>query len=203
MHGPYCKLWTTKFAERLTSGNRGILKGYGDGILNLVYIQDLIRAVFLSLKSETAVGDAININGCDTVPWNEYFRLLNSALGLPGLNKIGLGRSRTRAVLTTPLGLIARHALRHYSDAVTRLYRGFVGVQEFMKRTEGLLKTTPSMTELKKLSRKVHYSISRARSGLGHEPRCSIGVGLEMSARWLNHESLFCDDRISDISQEP
>jgi nucleoside-diphosphate-sugar epimerase len=191
VYGPYCQLWIAKFADRLKSGHWGIFEGFGEGTCNLVYIQDLIRAVFLSLESEQAVGHAFNINGSDMITWNEYFRRLNAALGLPKLREIGLGRSKMRSVLTRPLRSTARYVLNHYGETATEVYRRFDAAKKVMEQTEELLKTTPSIAELKKLSRKVHYDISKAKSILGYEPRFSVSLGLEMSARWLVHESLF------------
>jgi nucleoside-diphosphate-sugar epimerase len=38
---------------------------------------------------------------------------------------------------------------------------------------------------------RVRYDISKATSLLGYEPSIGVEAGLEMSARWLRHESMF------------
>jgi nucleoside-diphosphate-sugar epimerase len=96
VYGPYCKLWVLKYAERLLSGKWGVFKGIGDGVCNLVYIRDLIDAIFLSVDSESAVGQAFNINGLERVTWNEYFGKLNLALGQPPLGEIKAGKAQLR-----------------------------------------------------------------------------------------------------------
>lgn len=194
VYGPFSKLWITKLAERLRSGNWGTFKGFGEGFCNLVYIADLINAISLSLESEKAIGQAFNINGSEVVSWNGYFCRFNKALGLPELSDIGARKSELNAILTLPIRSTARCFVSHHGDLITQISRRFVGVKKLIRGLEASLKTTPSLDELGKLGRKARYSISKARSILGYEPAFSVDAGLEMSVRWLTHESLLSHD---------
>lgn len=190
VYGPYSKFWTTKLAQRLESGRWGIFKEFGEGKCNLVYVEDLLHAIFLALESEKAVGQAFNINGSDIITWNEYFQRFNKALGFPKLSEIPSAKSKLRAAWTGPIKSTARYALNHFGNAVTRLYQRSDSAQSLMKRTETTLSTTPSAAELFQFSRKVYYAISKATTLLGYQPLYSVNDGLEMSVQWLRHELL-------------
>jgi nucleoside-diphosphate-sugar epimerase len=190
VYGPYCKLWIMKYADRLLSGKWGVFKGFGEGTCNLVYVQDLVSAIFLSLDSEKAIGEAFNINGPDLITWNEYFRRFNDALGQPPLAEIEFGRAKLSSNLITPVKVTARFVLQRYAPTVTRIYQKSGVAQRLMKRAERRMITTPGKQELLQFSRKARYSISKAESVLGYTPKFGIDAGLELSARWLDHETL-------------
>jgi nucleoside-diphosphate-sugar epimerase len=191
VYGPHCKLWVTKFAERLQSGKWGIFTGLEDGLCNLVYVTDLIKAIVQSLKADKAVGQAFNINGSEVISWNEYFRRLNTALGLPPLREIRASASKVNATLMLPLRTTARYVLKHYGDRITALYQRFDVAKKVARGTERSLRMTPTPDELRMFGLRVRYDISKATSLLGYEPSIGVEAGLEMSARWLRHESMF------------
>lgn len=189
VYGPYCKLWVVKFAERIKSGNWGVFDGIGDGVCNLVYVKDLVDAIALGLDSPRAPGEAFNVNGSETISWNDYFNALNDALGLPQLKPVGSQKSRLRSLVSMPVRVAARYVQNHYGDLVTTLYRQSALAKRIMKRTEQSLKTTPSTVELAQFSRKSHYSIKKANLLLGYDPKTDIQTGLRISADWLRHET--------------
>lgn len=191
VYGPYSKLWVTKLAERLRSGRWGTLRQIGEGLCNLVYVQDLINAAFICLTSEKATGQAFNISGSEVITWNEYFRRFNAALGLPPLHEIKAERARMRSLLMLPLKSTARYILDHHGEVASKLYRRFDLAKKVMQKTEDSFKTSPGPSELAVFSRQARYNISKARSLLGYDPGYSIDAGLEMCVRWLDHEHLW------------
>lgn len=194
VYGPYCKLWISKFAERLQSGNWGIFQGTGEGNCNLIYIGDLVDAVVVGLDHPRAAGDVFNLNGPEIISWNEYFIRLNDALGFPPLRTIAPGASKIRSRIITPLKGAARFMLNHYGDTIRTLYRKYSLVQMVMKQTERSMKTTPSNAELSAFGRKPSYSIEKLKNVLGFQPSTSIDAGLRMSSMWLMHETLITHD---------
>ncbi len=191
VYGPYCTLWVKKFAERMRSGKWGIFRGIGEGTCNLVYVQDVVNAIILCLQSERAVGEAFNVNGSEQVTWNEYFCRLNAALGLPPLSEIDTNKAEFASTLVAPLKATARFVVNHYGDMLTRIYQRSAVARRIMKRAEESMIATPGKAELRQFSRKARYSISKARSVLGYEPRVDLNTGVQLSAQWLHHESLF------------
>ncbi len=190
VYGPYNKLWTLKFVERLVSGNWGIFDGYGDGLCNLVYVRDLVEAILLSICSDKAAGDTFNISGDEVITWNEYFIRLNSELSLSPLKRISLGKMKFESTLIKPLKYVARFILNNYSGRVESIYQKSVLGQHLMKRTERLMKTIPSSPELAMFSKKIRCNCDKARSILRYEPKITIEEGISLSVKWIYHETL-------------
>ncbi|MBM2839813.1 MAG: Dihydrokaempferol 4-reductase [Bacteroidetes bacterium] len=191
VYGPYSKLWISKFAERLGSGKWGIFKETGDGICNFVYVQDLIQAIFRSLKSDRAVGQAFNINGADMITWNEFFRRFNTALNLPPLREIEPGKARLRSKIMSPIKSTARYFVDNFGDTITNIYKRSELARRVMKQAESNMKVSPGPQELKMFGLDVHYKISKAESLLGYKPTYDVETGIAMSVQWLQHEAMF------------
>jgi len=191
VYGPFSKLWITKFAERLRSGQWGVFKGTGDGTCNFVYVKDLVQAVFRAIDSDKAVGQAFNINGSDMITWNEFFRRLNAALKLPPLREIQPGKALFRSRVMAHVKSAARYLVDHFGDTITNIYKKSDLARRFMKRAESTMKVSPGPQELRMFGLNVHYKISKAEALLGYKPEYDVRTGLDLSVEWLNHEAMF------------
>ncbi|HMK39435.1 MAG TPA: hypothetical protein VK569_08845, partial [Bacteroidota bacterium] len=189
VYGPYNKLWVAKFAERILSGRWGTFGRLGNGSCNIVYVTDLLQAIFLAMSSDRAVGQAFNVNGTDNITWNDYFTKFNDALGGDALHAVPPGRFRTSSVLMTPLKAGARFVMGHFSGPVTALYQRSRVIRTLMKQTEARMKTTPGGEEIAMFARKTRYTVGKAADLLGFRPAVDVERGLAMSVRWLAHES--------------
>lgn len=188
VYGPFGGSWTVKLAARLQSENWGTFEAFGNGICNLVYIGDLIRAVELALERDEAAGEAFNVNGPERVTWNEYFEAFNHALGLPPLPAIPTGRARTEVALKDVARKMSGFLLDRYGDALMKLYlRGGIA-NRLMKRMKRSLVASPSGFELRNLyTRQAYYSCEKARRLLGYAPSVDLATGLRLTASWLDH----------------
>jgi nucleoside-diphosphate-sugar epimerase len=191
VYGPFCKLWIAKFAERLQSGKWGTFANVGNGTCNLVYVHDLIQAIYRSIDSDRGLGQAFNINGKEMVTWNEYFTRFNDALGLPPLGEIAAGNVQMRSRIMAPAKVMARYMMSAYGESITNLYRNNALARKMMKSTEQRMKVTPGAQELKMYGLRVHYSIAQAESVLGYKPAFDVTRGLTTSVQWLEHETMF------------
>ena len=186
IYGPFSQSWTIDLATRLQSGNWGRFEGHGDGICNLVYVDDLIRAVFLAIESEAAAGEIFNVVGPDRLTWNEYFERFNGALELPPLRTIARGRSTRVSAIRDRANAATSFLKRHFEGPLMRIYLGDSGASRLMKRVKNKLKTTASGSELKNLySREAQFSIEKAMSLLGYRPRVDLDSGLAVCRQWL------------------
>jgi nucleoside-diphosphate-sugar epimerase len=191
VYGPFCKLWIAKFAERLQSGKWGTFTGVGEGTCNLVYVHDLLQAIYLSIESDRGLGKAFNINGREMITWNDYFTRFNNALGLPPLQEIAAGNVQMRSRIMAPAKVMARYMMSAYSESITNLYKKSTFARRMMKSTEQRMKVTPGAQELKMYGLKVHYGIEKAESILGYKPAFEVKRGLASSVQWLEHEMMF------------
>jgi nucleoside-diphosphate-sugar epimerase len=190
VYGPFSKDWTVLLAQRLRSDSWGIFKGHGEGICNLVYINDLVSGVLMAASNESAVGEAFNINGPEMITWNQYFQRFSAALGLPELNTIEPTSSELRSAIMKPVRSSARYILNHFGDLVMGVAARFRVVREAMKRAEKTIRMTPTLAELSLYNRDAFYLASKAQNMLGYSPRFDVDTGLQMSIRWLDHHGL-------------
>ena len=188
VYGPYCKLWVAKFAERLNSGRWGVFAQQGEGWCNLLYVTDLVDAIFRSIERDEAVGHAFNISGPETITWNEYFLRFNKQLGLPPLPVISSARSSLSSRVMQPVKRSARFTLQHFQDPISRLYQRSQFAKSLFKRMEEIMKATPGPGELGVFSRRTRFPISKAVALLGYAPSIGPERGIALSVQWLLHE---------------
>jgi nucleoside-diphosphate-sugar epimerase len=190
IYGPFSYTWTVSFAHRLWSGHWGTFGAAGEGLCNLVYVTDVVQAIFRALHREDAVGQTFNVNGNEIISWNDYFRQFNAALGRPPLPQLRTWPIAVRSRLLAPVRVAGRFALTHCNNALMKLNSRSSLAARYMKLTESSLKLTPTSDQLKLYGTDVRYSIDKARDRLGYEPRVGVSRGLEFSAAWLRQHGL-------------
>jgi nucleoside-diphosphate-sugar epimerase len=187
VYGPFSETWTVPYARRLRSGTWLISEDDAQGTCNLIYVDDLVRAVVLALRRNEAPGECFNVSGPDQPTWNEYFRALNDALGLPPLRPAGRSTARASSALMSPVRKGAKLALRHFSAPIMGLYKRNDLAKLVMKRAEQAIRQTPSAAELALYARRAVYAADKARERLGYVPLVGMTEGVRLSAKWLLH----------------
>ena len=201
IYGPFSTSWTIDVAKRLQSGNWGIFEGQCNGNANLIYVDDLANAILRCLHCEAAYGQEFNVNGPDTITWNEYFQRFNQALELPPLKKISVTQSRLRTKVMDTLGSIADTILSRFEDKLMEIYLRGGWPTRVMKYIKGELNSTPSSNELNDLfAREVIYSDEKARTILGYTPQYSLDEALSSTVNWLGQHA-YRKDLIPDQSE--
>jgi len=187
IYGPFSNGYTVRIAERLCAGGLGDMKDTADGYCNLVYVDDLVYSIFLSITNSRAVGEAFNINGPDRVTWNNYFKQLAAAVRIPELKDLGKTDSKLRSTALSLLKPAANFVGEHYGDLILRT-GSKLGLEKKVERIRSFLNTTPSNFELGLFGRKAYYSYEKAAKMLGYSPRYDLSRGIELSVKWLLHE---------------
>ena len=187
VYGPFSKDWTFRVARRLQSGNWGIFEGYGEGICNLVYVDDVVSGILLALRHQDAVGEAFNLNGPEMTTWNQYFQRLNTALGLPELKMINPSSSRLRAMIIKPIKSVAKFMLNYLENPLQKMGRRVGPIRKLMQFGEKSITSTAGLAELNSYNRKAVYLSSKAQQVLGYNPKFDVNAGLQPSVDWINH----------------
>jgi nucleoside-diphosphate-sugar epimerase len=190
VYGPFSESWTVEFAQRLRTGNWLLPAEDCQGACNLVYVDDVVAAVELALRSDAAVGGAFNVNGPDRVTWQDYFQALNDALLLPPLRPASRSRARLSTAVMTPVRNGAKFLLKHFSPVVMGMYQKYAPVRAVMKMAEAAIRQTPTGGEFVMYSRNVRFPAEHAREVLGYAPAFDLHSGVEMSAAWLHHTGI-------------
>jgi len=185
VYGPYSDLWTVEFAQRLSAGKWFLPDRYTQGICNLVYVDDMVKAVLLALENEKAIGETFIVNGGERPTWNQYFHALNDALGLPPLRPASTLKSRLRAGIMLPVRKTAKMILKRFQPLVMRVYQRSKLAKKVMRHAENAIKNSPTGAEFELYSLRVSYEEQKARDMLGYRPSFSMRDGIELSVAWL------------------
>lgn len=191
VYGPFSKNWSIHFARMLIGRKWGIYEKYGDGKCNLVYIDDLVRAILLALDNEKAVGQAFNISGPEVITWNEYFIKYNEIMGLPPLQTINATHASLRTAITEPVRMLGVFVRDHFMGPVKKIAETFDLANRIMKLTENALITTPCPDELKLFNKNAVFSWKKSRQLLRFNASVSVTEGLHRTVGWLKHQGFF------------
>jgi nucleoside-diphosphate-sugar epimerase len=80
VYGPFAAGWTINVLQQLKTG-RVVLVNGGDGLCNLVYVDDVVNAMMLSAVNPKAVGEAFLISGTQPITWREFYSGYERMLG--------------------------------------------------------------------------------------------------------------------------
>jgi nucleoside-diphosphate-sugar epimerase len=97
VYGPGSVQWSERIARWLTTHRIGDLGAAGDGICNLVHVDDVVAAILAGLQLPRVAGHAFNLGSPAPPTWNEYFLSFARMLGAVPLSRI----SRRRLALET------------------------------------------------------------------------------------------------------
>lgn len=205
IYGPHGDSWSIGIAQRLQSGRWGLFEGYGEGYANLIYIDDLVQAIFLALHQPASHWRVFNVNGPEVPTWNDYFRRFNEALGLPPLDAISQSKSKLKTFVMDNISRCTSYAKSRWEDRLMEIYlRGGVAGR-MMKRLRDKLRDTPSSAELTNLfARKAIYDDREIQRKLGYRPFFDLEVGMSMTIQWMVlHELASYDHNVDVSASEP
>ncbi|HEV7163509.1 MAG TPA: aminotransferase class III-fold pyridoxal phosphate-dependent enzyme [Solirubrobacteraceae bacterium] len=148
-----------------------LLVDSGRAVAGLCYVDNLIDAALLALRSEAASGQAFNISDGIPVTWREFTDGLAAGLGCPRV------RWSLPYRMASPVGFSLEHGYR--------LIRRFTGLS-----APPLL----SRQAVQVLGCSQDFSNHKARDVLGWEPRVKYAAGLEATVAWL------CSDYLNGAS---
>lgn len=157
VYGPGAPLWVLAYFERVQNEQVALIDG-GRGLANLVYVDDLVEAMWLAATRSGVAGEALLISGAAPVTWREYLGHFAAMCGKPLPPSV----SRWRAAVEVQW-------LRVYG-ALTQRPRRLCGM------------------DLKLMTQWTSVSIEKARMLLGFAPQIDLARGLGRCRRWLRDE---------------
>ena len=193
VYGPFSEAYTVRVVERLLSGRWSLPEESCRGTCNLLYVDDLVAAIVLALRTDQAVGETFNVNGSERITWNQYFRALGEALGagIPGHK--GVLAARAGAWLLQPVRTSAHFLLKHQRDRIMALYERYRPIRRLLRRAESLMREVPATGEFGLYSRTAFYVTEKAQRILGYRPTFTMARGIALSVAWLRHEGYLRD----------
>jgi predicted dehydrogenase/nucleoside-diphosphate-sugar epimerase len=190
VYGLFSNNWTVHFARMFIEGKWGIYEKYGEGLCNLIHVDDLAQTVFRILNNSKSMGQAFNIVGPEIVTWNEYFRRFNDKLGLPPLKTIHPAQAGLKTTAMKPVRVAGKIVKNHFMAPVKKLASTFAWADKLLRKTEKTLKTTPSTDELKLFSRKALYSDNKIKDLIQINDAKTLDIGMSLTCEWLAHQGI-------------
>ena len=190
VYGPFSNNWTLKYAKLLKDRKIGIYEGIGEGMCNLIYIQDLVDAALLCLENSSSVGEAFNVCGPEVLSWNEYFALFNGALNFPQIKVIGKSAANFKTAALMPVRKIGGIARDHFMGTIKKIAESNAFADSFLRMIEKTLKTNLDSNELKLFNKDAVYFNQKAERVINFKPNVSVEEGIAMSVEWLKHNSV-------------
>jgi nucleoside-diphosphate-sugar epimerase len=112
-YGPHCAEWSERIARLLNTHRLGDLGALGDGVCNLLFVDDLVAAIVQALRLPGIEGQCFNLAMPAAPTWNEYFSLYARALGAVPVSRISARRLQLETrLLAPPLKLVEMIAQR-------------------------------------------------------------------------------------------
>jgi len=218
VYGPFAGGWTTGVLSQLRT-RRVVLVNGGDGLCNLVYIDDVVGAMLLAAVTEKAAGEAFLISGERPVTWREFYNAFEAMLGISSTVSMPLdetGRTlRKPKHLTAELSAIVRErpvrnrivksrevsALKNWARHLLP-----ASAQESLRRSfkqngrNGTAGAAPAAQQkpLSQLDRttaeffasKVRVRIDKAQRILGYRPAFDLETGMKVTEEWAKWANL-------------
>ncbi len=166
VYGPGSRQWTVGLAHLLRARRAGDLGAAGDGICNLIHVDDLVAAIHAALFVPPGARRVFNVVCTDPPTWNAYLVAFARALGATPVRRISARRIALETRIAAPALRIAAKAAR-----TARLPAEWI--------PEAI---TPSLASLWRQD--IRLDGSAAAQSLG-KPAIGLADGLAASARWL------------------
>jgi nucleoside-diphosphate-sugar epimerase len=157
IYGPRDRVTIPRVVAGLRSGRVSII-GSGENKLNVIYAGDVAEGAILAANHSSAVGQAYHLSSAGELTQRALSDALTAALGLPPIRRrVPFRLAFWGAFLLEALGRLLR---RPHPPMITRYAISLLG-------------------------RPTQFSIEKARTQLGWQPRVGIEEGLRGSLEWL------------------
>jgi nucleoside-diphosphate-sugar epimerase len=156
IYGPRDRTTLPRVLKALEAGRVGVI-GRGDNLLNVVYAADVAEGAIRAANHPNAVGRAYNLSSPGEITQREFLDLLTTALGQPPVRyRFPYRIAFWGAFLAEVVGRAIRlHRPPHFTRYAVAL-----------------------------IGRSTRFSIERARTELGWQPRVGIQEGLRRTLEW-------------------
>lgn len=171
VYGPGSIRWSGQIGSLLLARRLGDLGAAGDGVCNLLFVDDLVAIMARLVNEPQTIAGAVNLCGRERLTWNDYLMRYAKALGAVPVKRIGTRRLRLETKMMAPPLKIAAMAL---GKRMTRR----LGVPEFI---------SPSL--LRVFGQEIVLDNSKAGQFLAHN-WTPVAQGLQLAAAW--HRAANC-----------
>ncbi len=157
VYGPGAPYWVVGYFERVKREEIALVDG-GRGLANLIFVEDLVDAMWAAAEAPGAAGGACLVSGERPVPWAEYLGHFAKMCGKPLPRSVPLWQAK-----------LEMQVLRVYGALTQR-----------PRRLQGM--------DVRLMSQRTAVRIDHARELLGWAPRTTLDAGMAICEGWLQRE---------------
>jgi len=159
VYGPGAPLWVRQYFTRVKRERVALLND-GAGLANLIFVDDLVEAMWLAAHRPGIGGEAFLMSGAAPATWREYLGSFARMCGKPDPPTMPAWRARW----------------------------GRLWYQAYAMLTEREARVTRTDVDL--MPQRCRVSIAKAQERLGFEPKVDLKEGMRRCEIWLRTEGL-------------
>ncbi len=189
VYGPFSQKWTIGIGKQILRKKIGLSSEF-EGKCNLLYVDDLIDAIILTLDKDEAIGEIFNVSGPKVISWNDYFRFFNRLLSsesLIDIDRTEYLRLIAAANFLDPVKTAAKLALSKQEPLIRFIYRRFRLMRKIMDGVENEIKLNINLSDFKLFKSRAIYETKKINRVLKFKPRTSVEIGLKKTVAWMKH----------------
>jgi nucleoside-diphosphate-sugar epimerase len=157
VYGPAAPYWIVGYCERVKHEQVALVDG-GTGLANLIFVEDLVDAMWAAAETPGAAGTVCLVSGAQPVTWAEYLGHFARMCRKPVPPSVPLWRAKLEI-----------QVLRVYGTLTKR-----------PRRLQGM--------DVRLMSQHTTVRIDHARQVLGWSPATSLDDGMDVCEAWLRRE---------------
>jgi nucleoside-diphosphate-sugar epimerase len=185
VYGPRSQFWTIDPLERIKRDRLALL-GQGDGVANVVYVDDVVTALLLAAAAPGVEGEAFLISGMERVTWREFF----GAYAAMAQREISTWSGPKARLIAASTDLLDRaiDRLRGTEKTIGGLHLMLViGLLGSRKLAGGLYKLR--RWEIPMYRQKAQINVSKAGRLLGYGSAWPLSRAMAEVERWLRMQA--------------
>jgi nucleoside-diphosphate-sugar epimerase len=196
VYGPFAPVWTTNVLNRLKR-ERLILVNGGNGICNLVYVDDAVSAIMQSAVRENIAGEALIISGASYITWRKFYHRYECMLGISGNGTVSMSADEAKRYYYS---IKQRNILRRIARSVLPEQIRTPLKNAFMKNSIDAQQSTLAKSkkpiiplepfQIKFYATETRMHIEKAKRMLGYQPAFDIDSGMRLTEQWARWANL-------------
>lgn len=203
--------WVSNVADQLLAGRASWIRG-GHGILNSIFVDNLIHAIERCLEADGAAGEAFLVGDAETVRWRDLYLGIAGALGFP---EQAFAEAKPQWPKRTMSSALADLKSSHAVQAILPLFPAGLkrSVKAALLAARAPVESSPwelpegrpapeassELTELFHCENKLSYS--KAEQLLNYAPPVTFSQGVELSIEWLELAGYPVRDRFAGAGE--
>lgn len=191
VYGPYSTIWTVEPIQKIKDGSL-ILINNGEGICNVLYIDNLVHAIELAIENDRAIGERFIITDGKPITWGEFYGKYSEICGieLTTCEKDKIRMEYIKNIINVRVLNFVKTIMKSFLSIIPGLYLNLLNtsfgkkIRKFRSQKETrLFLLNDAVVEF--YTSKSRYSIMKAEKILNYKCQIPFDRGMAIVEKWL------------------